>query len=78
MATTNTEVAAVVPEEVLTLGVSAEENAEGDADEELLSDVDEGDFPSASEIAAADTIVTPLGDLLASQSNLPIRRRPPN
>ncbi len=55
----------------------AEVNAEGAADEELLSDVEEGAFPSASEIAAGDTIFTPLGDLLASQCNVPIRRRPP-
>ncbi len=77
MAATNTEVTVVVPEELLTLGVFAEETAEGVADEELLSDVDEGDFPSASEIAAADTVVTPLGDMLASQTDLPIRRHPP-
>jgi hypothetical protein len=66
MAATNTDVSEVVPEEVLTLGVSAEENAEYAAGEELLSEVEEDDFPSASEIAAANTVVTLLADLLAS------------
>ncbi len=66
MAATNSDVTEVVPEEDLTLGVCAEENAEGAADEKLPPDVEDGDFPSASEIAAAATIATPLGDMLAA------------
>ncbi len=60
MAATNTDLYLAVVEEVSTLGVIT--------DDGHLLDVEEEDIPSASEIASAQTVVTPLGDMLTSQT----------
>ncbi len=41
------------------------------ADDNHISDIDEEDFPSASEIDASQNVITPLGDMLSSQAALP-------